>query len=170
VDETGLPGENHRPVASHWQTLSHNVVSNTPRLECTIVVAMISHSLLNVAVDYMYIFPGETIWRDHRSDKKIDLHCFVNCRRDYLIYNQSPVMRNTKNAGSNYEIKDSLTQARKGYSLTVLRIPLTSLDSAPIVAESHDVCRFCVHWSWKCLKITKIANTFSKNKDTISDT
>jgi hypothetical protein len=28
VEETG---ENHRPVASHWQTLSHNVVSSTPR-------------------------------------------------------------------------------------------------------------------------------------------
>jgi hypothetical protein len=27
VEETGGPGENHRPVASHWQTLSHNVVS-----------------------------------------------------------------------------------------------------------------------------------------------
>jgi hypothetical protein len=27
VEETG---ENHRPVASHWQTLSHNVVSSTP--------------------------------------------------------------------------------------------------------------------------------------------
>jgi hypothetical protein len=26
VEETGVPGENHRPVASHWQTLSHNVV------------------------------------------------------------------------------------------------------------------------------------------------
>jgi hypothetical protein len=25
VEETG---ENHRPVANHWQTLSHNVVSN----------------------------------------------------------------------------------------------------------------------------------------------
>jgi len=25
-------GENHGPVASHWQTLSHNVVSSTPRL------------------------------------------------------------------------------------------------------------------------------------------
>ena len=24
-EETGVPGENHRPVASHWQTLSHNV-------------------------------------------------------------------------------------------------------------------------------------------------
>ena len=26
VEETGGPGENHRPVASHWQTFSHNVV------------------------------------------------------------------------------------------------------------------------------------------------
>ena len=31
VEETGVPGENHRPVASHWQTLSHNVVSSTPQ-------------------------------------------------------------------------------------------------------------------------------------------
>ena len=33
VEETGVPGENHRPVASHRQTLSHNVVSSTPRHE-----------------------------------------------------------------------------------------------------------------------------------------
>ena len=26
VEETEGPGENHRPIASHWQTLSHNVV------------------------------------------------------------------------------------------------------------------------------------------------
>jgi hypothetical protein len=26
VEETGVPGENHRSVASHWQPLSHNVV------------------------------------------------------------------------------------------------------------------------------------------------
>ena len=26
VEETGVPGKNHRPVASHWRTLSHNVV------------------------------------------------------------------------------------------------------------------------------------------------
>ena len=32
VEETGVPGENHWPVASHWQTLSHNVVSSTPSL------------------------------------------------------------------------------------------------------------------------------------------
>jgi hypothetical protein len=28
----GVPRENHRPDASHWQSLSHNVVSSTPRL------------------------------------------------------------------------------------------------------------------------------------------
>jgi len=32
VEETGVPEENHRPAASQWQTLSHNVVSSTPRL------------------------------------------------------------------------------------------------------------------------------------------
>jgi hypothetical protein len=26
VEEIGVPRENHQPAASHWQTLSHNVV------------------------------------------------------------------------------------------------------------------------------------------------
>jgi hypothetical protein len=30
VKETGVPGESHRPVPSHRQTLSHYVVSSTP--------------------------------------------------------------------------------------------------------------------------------------------
>ena len=29
VEETGVLGENHRPVTSHWQTLSHNVVQSS---------------------------------------------------------------------------------------------------------------------------------------------
>jgi hypothetical protein len=33
VEETGVRRENHRPVTSYWQTLSHNVVSSTPRHE-----------------------------------------------------------------------------------------------------------------------------------------
>ena len=32
LEETGEPGENQRPAASHWQILSYNVVSSTPRL------------------------------------------------------------------------------------------------------------------------------------------
>jgi len=31
VEENGVRGENHRPVASHWQTWSHNVASSTHR-------------------------------------------------------------------------------------------------------------------------------------------
>ena len=37
VDETGVPVENHQPVTSHWQTLSHNVVSSMPRLTHKII-------------------------------------------------------------------------------------------------------------------------------------
>ena len=33
VEETGVPAENHRPVASHCQTLSHNDVSSAHRHE-----------------------------------------------------------------------------------------------------------------------------------------
>jgi len=33
VEETRVPGENHRPAASHRQSLSHDVVSSTPRHE-----------------------------------------------------------------------------------------------------------------------------------------
>jgi hypothetical protein len=33
MEETGVPRENHRTVASHLQILSHNVVSSTPRPE-----------------------------------------------------------------------------------------------------------------------------------------
>jgi hypothetical protein len=29
MEETGVAGETHQPVASHFQTLSHNVVSGT---------------------------------------------------------------------------------------------------------------------------------------------
>jgi hypothetical protein len=33
VEETGIPGENYRPVVNQEQTLSHNFVSSTPRHE-----------------------------------------------------------------------------------------------------------------------------------------
>jgi hypothetical protein len=31
VEETSVPGENHRPVASQCQAFSHNIVLSTPR-------------------------------------------------------------------------------------------------------------------------------------------
>jgi hypothetical protein len=32
VEEGGISGGNQRPVGSDWRTLSHNVISSTPRL------------------------------------------------------------------------------------------------------------------------------------------
>jgi len=31
LEESRVPWEKHQPVASHWQNLSHNVISSTPR-------------------------------------------------------------------------------------------------------------------------------------------
>ena len=47
VEETRVPRETTRPVASHWQTLSHNVISSTPRHE--------KESLDNLVVFYYFI-------------------------------------------------------------------------------------------------------------------
>ena len=60
VEETGMSGENHRPAGSHWQTLSHNVVSGTPRLEWNAIFplwkARLLESKLSNAVSESYIF------------------------------------------------------------------------------------------------------------------
>jgi len=37
MEETG---ENHRSAVSHWQTLSHNVVSSIPRLSDKVTLIM----------------------------------------------------------------------------------------------------------------------------------
>jgi hypothetical protein len=41
VEETRVPGENHWPAASYWQTLSHNVVSSTPKEEFFILTVIL---------------------------------------------------------------------------------------------------------------------------------
>ena len=48
VEQTRVLGENHRPVwqASHWQILSHNVVSSTPTLN-----GMQSHNVSVIGTD-----------------------------------------------------------------------------------------------------------------------
>jgi hypothetical protein len=44
VEDTGGPGENYRPVASHWQTLSHNVVHLA-------LIEMRTHNICGVCTD-----------------------------------------------------------------------------------------------------------------------
>ena len=53
--KTGVPRENHWPAVSHWQTLSHNVVSSTPRLsgfELTTLVVMCTDSIGSYKSNY----------------------------------------------------------------------------------------------------------------------
>jgi len=57
VEETGVPRENHRPVASHWQTLSHNVVSSTPLLSC-----IRTHNVSGNRHAILYSKPLQTLW------------------------------------------------------------------------------------------------------------
>jgi hypothetical protein len=42
VEETGVPRENHRPVAIHWQSLSYNDVSSTSRHELKVALSTIN--------------------------------------------------------------------------------------------------------------------------------
>ena len=52
VERTRVPGENHRPVASQWQTVSDNALANTPRrlgFELTsLVVKIYSQSIIHL--------------------------------------------------------------------------------------------------------------------------
>jgi hypothetical protein len=40
MEKTGVNGENHRHATSYRQTLSHNVVSSTPK-ECFFIISVI---------------------------------------------------------------------------------------------------------------------------------
>ena len=85
VEEYGVPGENHRPVVSHGQTLSHNVVSSTPRkkrncsaFHCYGLIFNNKHnsypkmsanrpldciwSVLVTSVEKHYIWPSSSFW------------------------------------------------------------------------------------------------------------
>jgi len=50
VEETEVPVRNHRPAASHWQTLSYNAVSSTPSLS-----GIRTHNVSNVIYNCCFV-------------------------------------------------------------------------------------------------------------------
>ena len=54
MEETRVPGENHRPVASHWQTLSHNAVLSTLHHERGLNSQLLWWLALITQVDVLY--------------------------------------------------------------------------------------------------------------------
>jgi hypothetical protein len=51
VGETGVPGENHRPAASHWQTLPHNAV-----IECADAAHGLGGHIISVCYSTRYMW------------------------------------------------------------------------------------------------------------------
>jgi flavin-binding protein dodecin len=47
AEETGVPGEDHRPAKSQLPTLSHDVVSSTPRLSGTRIMTITDLQTIN---------------------------------------------------------------------------------------------------------------------------
>ena len=85
VEETRGPGENHRPVANHWQTLSHNVVPLS-RFELTISVMIGSDCIGSCKSNYHTITATNADWnyQDYRtmtSEMTLICHCF--CLKHY---------------------------------------------------------------------------------------
>ena len=71
MEDTGVPGENQRPAASHRQTLSHNVVQSTPRMS-----GIRTHKAL---ITQVVINPTNKRSRPRWSLRFIDIHsCIFN--------------------------------------------------------------------------------------------
>ena len=65
VEEIGVPGENHWPVVSHWQTLSHNCIEYTPPW-----VGFILTTLVKIGTDSICNCDSTTIWSWQRQPFK----------------------------------------------------------------------------------------------------
>ena len=98
VEETGIPRENHRPVASRWQTLSHNYpetpgtpVSSTNKTDRHDITEILLKVALNTIAIMFYgvHLPISRIWaRNFNGDR----HWLHSCHREngYLtIQNQN---------------------------------------------------------------------------------
>ena len=92
VEVTGVPVENQRPVAIHWQTLSHNFVSNTPRHER----GSKPTTLLVIDTDgigsYESIYHTITTTTSPRNEMHRYLYCIYHNISYWIIY-QKPLWR-----------------------------------------------------------------------------
>ena len=68
VEETGVLEENHRPVASHCQSLSHNVVSSTARMSEIRTLVVIGTDCIG------------TLSYDHNHDGQLSVNASNECK------------------------------------------------------------------------------------------
>ena len=74
VEETGVPRENYRPAASHWQTVSHTVVWSTPLLS-----GIRTHNVAEVVVN-------PTTIQSRPNDHCVNWNNYLRVRVDRLLF------------------------------------------------------------------------------------
>ena len=90
MEETGVSGENHRPATSHWQTVSHNVVSLSVTCGRSVVLSGCSDWHLTICKGSHEAHYKLAIFYNTYSIKNTFSHivlgfCFVCIRLVYLM-------------------------------------------------------------------------------------
>jgi len=87
VEETGVPGEHHRPAASHWQTLSRTValvvinpttIRSWPQRPRNIYMIHYYYNIWyeSITFNFFFMLNGNVIWsRKQSTGKKENIHC-----------------------------------------------------------------------------------------------
>ena len=122
LEKTGVPGENHRPVASHWQTSSHNVVSSTPRVK-----KWIWYKLQDILKSHYF--------------SQLYVQCVV-----MLIHSQIPhcPIDTPQNPWNRKKTLDSLQTLRNGHPVVVPNQTLNSRFRVPRASKST-----CIRSLWE---------------------
>jgi len=79
VEETGIPCEKHRPSASHWKTLSHNVVWVHLTLSWTHNISGDRHWLHRYCKSSYHMITTIQLSHDHNHDGPSKLY-LCNCK------------------------------------------------------------------------------------------
>ena len=132
VEETGVAGENHRPVASNWQTLLHNVVSSTPRNEranCKIQLLYIG--CMSLMVTYKFSHQNGRIYQIERRAAIFDS------------------LRNAKKKPHNYIlITIAVYKNMNIICLFICQCFVTYTSNIYYFLKSGDVYNTLISWSW----------------------
>jgi hypothetical protein len=145
VEETGVPGENHRPAASHWQILSYNVVSsanvwNRPSWMCGILSLNVNgkymirsdiHNLqtLNYSVKVHHLYSETWNWM-----KGLDILLF---RFWFILYNLILVMNIIAETWQIYVILNKCSSSTC-INLSYHKVLYTVVQTLPMASDSNE--------------------------------
>jgi hypothetical protein len=77
VEETGVPGENNSPDASHCQSISHNFVASAPRHDRDLD-NFSSIDAFEIVITIRVILSINKLWQIHKNVVSIDKYVTYN--------------------------------------------------------------------------------------------